>query len=392
MELKARGMKNVKWFLAMCSILSLLVGCSPDNKEISDIDLVMATGIDYDKESNKYVITIYCVLPTSTSTEKTGKQSELVDSAVGDSIMDAARNMRNRVGKSLVWQHNKFFIIGEAAARHSLYDIVDFLTRNRQIRITGHLLVSEGKAEDLLKRKSNISELTSNVLLGIVRNEKEWGKSYSLMIHKVADRYSNPYRGFVLGKIMTSPKTVSSPSSLLLNGGAVINKGKFVDWLDGNDVRVVHWLSEKSKWKNYEFTESLEFKSTKVSYFLRISKREIHSDYVNGKPKLDVQLNFKATLGEMNQYLALSDPVILAQLEQVTSKHLEKIIHDSLKHFQQDLKVDLLGVSEYFIQHHPKEWKKLKKDWDHVYPTMSIPVHVNVEIEKLGMSQIIGGR
>ncbi|MDQ0874663.1 spore germination protein KC [Paenibacillus sp. V4I3] len=383
-------MKNVKRFLAMCSILSLLVGCSPDIKEISDIDLVMATGIDYDKESNKYVFTIYCILPATTSTEKTGKPTELVDSAVGDSIVDAARNLRNRVGKSLVWQHNKFFIVGEAAARHSLYDVVDFLTRNRQIRITGHLLVSEGKAEDLLKRKTNISELTSNVLLGIVRNEKEWGKSYSLMIHKVADRYTNPYRGFVLGRIFASQKSNTSPSSLLLNGGAVINKGKFVDWLDGNEVRVVHWLSEKSKWKNYEFTETLDYKSTKVTCFLRISKREIQSDFIKGKPKLDVQLNFKATLGEINQHLALSDPVIFAQLEQVTSKHLEKIIHDCLTHFQQDLKVDLLGISDHFIQHHPKEWKKLKNEWVHVYPTMSIPVHVDVKIEKLGMTQIIG--
>jgi Ger(x)C family germination protein len=374
----------------MCSILSLLVGCSPDIKEISDIDLVMTTGIDYDKESNKYVFTIYCVLPASTSTEKTGKLTELVDSAVGDSIVDAARNLRNRVGKSLIWQHNKFFIVGEAAARHSLYDVVDFLTRNRQIRITGQLLVSEGKAEDLLKRKSNISELTSNVLLGIVRNEKEWGKSYSLMIHKVADRYTNPYRGFVLGRIISSPKSATSRSSLLLNGGAVFNNGKFVDWLDGDDVRVVHWLSEKSKWKNYEFTETLEYKSTKVTYFLRVSKREIHSVYVNGKPKLDVQLNFKATLGEMNQHLALSDPDIFAQLEEITSKHLEKIIHHSLKHFQQDLKVDLIGISDYFVQNHPNEWKNLKNDWVHVYPKMSIPVHVDVKIEKLGMTQIIG--
>ncbi|MDQ0897910.1 Ger(x)C family spore germination protein [Paenibacillus sp. V4I7] len=383
-------MKNVKWFLALCSFLSLLAGCSPDIKEISDIALVTATGIDYDKESNKYVFTTYCVLPATTSTEKTGKLTEWIISANGDSILDAARNLRNRAGKSLVWQHNKFFIVGEAAARHSLYDVVDFLTRNRQIRISSHLLVSEGKAEDLLNIKSNISELASNVLLGIVRNEKEWGKSYSLMIHKVADLYASPYRGFVLGRLSMSPKSDTSQSSLLLKGGAVINKGKFVDWLDGNDVRVVHWLSEKSQWKNYEFTETLDFKSTKVTCYLRVSEREIHSDYVIGKPKLDILLNFKATLGEMNHHLALNDPVILGQLEQAVSKDLEKLIQASLKHFQEDLKVDLLGFSDYFIKYHPNKWEMLKNEWDDVYPTMSIPVHVVVKIEKLGMTQIIG--
>lgn len=383
-------MKNIKWFLTLCSFLSLLAGCSPDITEISDIALVMATGVDYDKESNKYIFTSYCVLPATTSTEKTGKLSEWVASAKGDSIMDAARNLRNRAGKSLVWQHNKFFIVGEAAARHSLYEFVDFLTRNRQIRITSYLLVSEGKAEDILNVKSDISELASNVLLGIIRNEKEWGKSYNLMIHKVADRYSNPYRGFVLGRLSTSPKSENSPSSLVLKGGAVINKGKFVDWLDGNDVRVVHWLSEKSQWKNYEFTETLDYKSTKVTCYLRVSQREIHSHYVKGRPKLDIQLNLKATLAEINHPLPLSDPDTLGQLEHKISEHVEKRIHDSLKHFQHDLKVDLLGFSDYFIQHHPKEWEELKNEWVDVYPTMTNPVHVVVKIEKLGMSQTIG--
>ncbi|SDN36639.1 germination protein, Ger(x)C family [Paenibacillus sp. yr247] len=383
-------MKNVKWFLTLCSFLSLLAGCSPDIKEISDIALVMATGIDYDKESNKYIFTSYCVLPATTSTEKTGKLSEWVASAQGDSILDAARNLRNRAGKSLIWQHNKLFIVGEAAARYSLYNVVDFLTRNRQIRITSYLLVSDEKAEDILNLKSDISELASNVLLGIIRNEKEWGKSYSLMIQKAADRYSSPYRGFVLGKLSTSPKSENSPSSLVLKGGAVINKGKFVDWLNGNDIRVVHWLSEKSQWKNYEFTETLDYKSTKVTFFFRVAQSEIHSDYVKGKPKLDIQLNLKATLTEINHHLPLSDPDTLSQLEHEVSKRVEKQIHDSLKHFQKDLKVDLLGFSDYFIRHHPKGWEELKNEWDDVYPTISIPVHVDVKIEKLGMTQTIG--
>jgi spore germination protein KC len=380
----------VRWFLILCSMMTWLAGCSPDVQEISDIALVMATGIDYNKDTHKYVFTSYCVLPTTTSMEKTGKLSEWVATATGNSILDAARNLRDRAGKTLVWQHNKFFIVGEAAARNSLYDIVDFLTRNRQFRITSYLIVSEGKAEEKLNVKSEIRELVSNELLGIIRNEKEWGKSFNLIVKDIANRYSSPYRGFVLGRLNTSRRSKNTEKFLFLRGGAVINKGKLVDWLDGDEVRVVHLFSEKSQWKDFEFTETVDFKSTKVTIYFKVADRIIRSNFAQGKPNLDIKLNLKATLGEMNHHLAVSDTNTLMELEQAASKHVERMMDKSLNHFQKGLKVDLLGFSDYFIQYHPKSWEKLKNEWEDVYPTMPIQVHAVVRIEKLGMIQTIG--
>ena len=199
--MKRRRLKNIKIVLIMCSVISLITGCSPDVTEISDIALITAAGIDYNKEKKKYVFTIYSVLPTSTGTEKQGKLSENVLSASGNSILDTAKNLRKRAGKSLIWQHNKFIIIGEDAARQSLYEIIDFLVRNREIRITNYVIVSEGKAADKLNLKAETGDLLSNDLLGKVRNEKEWGKSISQIIQDIANWNSSPYRGFVTGRL-----------------------------------------------------------------------------------------------------------------------------------------------------------------------------------------------
>lgn len=383
-------MKNVKWLLIACSIMSLIAGCSPDVTEISDIALVMATGIDYDKEDDQYIITLNCVLPTTTSMEKAGKQSEWVASATGNSIMEATKNLRSRAGKTLIWQHNKFFIVGEGAARHSFFDIVDFLTRSRQIRITSYLIVSEGKAADKLKVKSETGDLVTNELLGKIRNEKEWGKSINLQIKDIANWNQSPYRGFVTGRLSTAVSQSNSNKVLFLKGGSAFNKGKFIDWLDGDDALVVHLLSKKSQWKNLEFTEVIQTKSLKLSALFHVSKTTIHSSYAHGSPQMNIAVNLNATMSDMQHALNLTSRETIMQLEKAASEYMEKKIRDRLNHFQRGLKADLLGFSDYFIQYHPKSWNKLKNEWENVYPTIPIQIKVVVKMEKLGMSQSKG--
>ncbi|MNL76712.1 hypothetical protein D3C87_2027260 [compost metagenome] len=69
---------------------------------------------------------------------------------------------------------------------------------------------------------------------------------------------------------------------------------------------------------------------------------------------------------------------------------MEKLIQKSLNHLQKDLKVDVLGFSELFKQHHPHEWNRIKNNWHEIYPTIPIQTNVHVAIEKIGLIQNLG--
>ncbi|TFE28593.1 Ger(x)C family spore germination protein [Cohnella luojiensis] len=383
-------MNSIKKLLIAFSLLSLLAGCSPDVREISDTALVMSIGVDYDKENKKYTFTTYCILPAMPGGDKTGKLSEWVASGSGESFLDAAKNLRSRAGKSLIFQHAKFFIVGEEAARYSFYEIVDFLSRNRQIRITSYLIVSEGKAADKLQVKSDSGDLISNELLGKVRNEKEWGKSITMIIRDIVNLFPSQYRGYVTSRLSTAQSKSKPHEILILKGGAVFYKGKFIDWLDGNDTITVHLLSKKSRWKELEIAEVIHFQSLKLSVFYHVSNSVIHSSFVQGTPKMNIDIQLNATMGNMDHNLNLNRREVILQLEQAAARQMAAKIQKSIDHFQKGLKVDVLGFSDRFIQYHPKGWTMLKKDWDAVYPTIPVQVHVSVKIEQLGMIQSMG--
>lgn len=384
------GRTKFKGLIAMISLAVCLSGCSPDMTEISEIAMVMAFGIDYDTESRKYTVTSYSVVPSALSAKDSGKLSEWVISAKGDSILEASKNLRSRSGRILIWQHNKFVLVGETAARRAFFEIVDFLNRNRQIRMTSYLLVSEGKAIDKLNDNVETEDLLSNDLLGKVRNEKEWGKSVSQILQDIANWYPNPYRGFVTGRIGISKLPDGSRDALVLNGGAVIDKGKFKAWLDGERVIAVQLLSDKSKWGMLEFARSFEFQSSQVSLFFRVEHQRIDSRCREGKPEIDIRLTLSATMGEIDHQLPLGNPETIVKLEQAASDEIEKLVRESVAYYQKVLKSDILGFSERFAQYYPDDWEMLQKEWGSVYPVMPVSVHAKVKVEKMGMVKYTG--
>lgn|GEM_PF-2251916 len=387
MEPLKRSRAGFKCLLLLSMLLPFAASCSPDVTEISDLTLIMAVGIDYDPKTSRYTFSTYNVMPSSQSTEQSAKLTGWVVSTSGTSILETARNLRVLVGKQMIWQHNKFVLIGEEAARHSFYGIMDFLMRNRQVRLSSYLIVSEGKASDKLNVRVASGDLLSNDLLGKARNEKEWGKSIMLSIQEIANWYPSSYRGFVTGKIDVESLPAHTQEALSLRGGAVFDKGKFKQWIKGDDVLVVQLLSPKNRWGNMEFVVSIAQEANRATLFFKEVKQSVHTSFRNGKPCVDIALSFSATMGEIDQPVPLDSPAEIQKLELAASRELERMIDKSMAYFQRDVRTDVIGFSELFAQRHPKQWAAAKVNWAEVFPSMPVNVHADVKIDRLGMIQ-----
>ncbi|WP_127493696.1 Ger(x)C family spore germination protein [Paenibacillus glycanilyticus] len=381
--------RGVGFFLVALCLLSI-TGCSPDVNEISDIALVTAAAIDYDVETNKYSFSAFCVMPSNTSQEKASALTQWVSSATGKTPLDAARKMRSRVGKNLIFQHNKFFIISESAAKHSLFEVMDYLSRKREFRLTAYPIIVPGQASDKLKLGTESGDMLSNDLLGQVRNNKLSGQDVALTIKDFVDLFENPTRGFVAGRIMMKTSETNKKEFLTVTGGAVIYKQKFAGWVDGNDVLILNSLSKRKVWKDIEFNDVIHSKNGSVfSALFHEKDLDIHGDIQNGRPKMSVYLKYTASVEDINKDSDVGDASVISQMEQAASSHLEEKINKSLAFFQKNLKIDVLGFSDYYSQYHSKAWKTMQKDWETLYPMIPIQVHVTVLIEKSGMTTYI---
>ncbi|MCM3629103.1 Ger(x)C family spore germination protein [Paenibacillus glycanilyticus] len=387
------SLKNFVRFSLLCLCCMSLAGCSPDVNEISDIALVTATAIDYNADTKKYTFSAFCVMPSNTSQEKSSTLTPWISSASGKTPLDAARKMRSRVGKNLIFQHNKFFIISESAAKLSLYEVMDYLTRKREFRISAYPIIAPGQASDILKLSTESGDMLPNDLLGQVRNNKLSGQIKPLTIKDFVDLFENPNRGFVSGRLKVKSSETSDKKILFLNGGAVIYKQKFAGWLEGNDVWTLNALSGKKYWRNIEFNEVINSNDgLEFSALFHVKESKIQGNIQNGSPRLSIYLKFSASVEDLNEETDVGDSGVTLQMERAASNYLEKSVEKSLKHFQKDLKIDVLGLSDYYLQYHPAAWKLIEKDWESLYPMIPVKVHVAVQFEKYGMSTSIKER
>lgn len=382
--------RNETGILIFCFvILFFITGCSSDVRELNDISLVMTTGIDYDSEQNKYKVTILSIQPKTVGKEENGGHTEWIASATGDSIMDAAKNLRSRAGKRLIWQHNKIIIISKQAANHSFYEIMDFLVRNREMRMTSFLLISDGPAEDKMLVRTETEDLLTNDLLGMIRNEVEWGKSLTFMIKDIINWYTNPHRGFVTGRLITVTLEEKSKKVLALSGASVFQQGKLVGWLTREEAMGVQFLlGNKKKFPDFTITSDYQ-EGVKISTSVKVKKNTIRTSFENGKPKIDITLILTGTIVGISKQIKLQNTEELTELEKKVTQDVKSLIEKALSKTQEELGVDVFGFSDKFNQSNPKEWERIKSKWNQTYKNLPVDLHITLTITKLGMIQVI---
>ena len=80
----------------------------------------------------------------------------------------------------------------------------------------------------------------------------------------------------------------------------------------------------------------------------------------------------------------LTKPETITELEKIANKRVEELAKFAIDKAQKDFQSDIFGFGDVIYRKHPKEWKKLKKNWDETFASMPIHVNADFRIRRLG--------
>jgi spore germination protein KC len=136
--------------LLVLLLLPTLSGCW-DAEEINELGFVLCVAID--KAGDGYEVTAqiakaetYSKTPGGSSNQAANEKPFWVVSATGQTIFEAIRNMAAISPRRIFWAHIKVIIIGEDLARSDIHDLLDFFTRNPELRLRTLIAVTQGEA------------------------------------------------------------------------------------------------------------------------------------------------------------------------------------------------------------------------------------------------------
>ena len=150
--------------LCLLLVISLLSGCL-GREEIDDLAMVMSVGIDKDN-NGKVLVTTQVARPADArgNAGAGGGTGEPIWTAVGEgnTIFEGIRNLARFASRRVYWGHNMVIVMSEEVARDGIVDIIDFFTRNNELRMRTWIVVAEGKANEIISTKTGLEVIPGN--------------------------------------------------------------------------------------------------------------------------------------------------------------------------------------------------------------------------------------
>ena len=375
---------KVKFFIIL--LLSLLISGCYDYREINDLAIVSAIGID--KNENEYKV-IAQIVNTQKSQNK--NSDFIIYSSDDKSIQTAYNKITNEASKKLYVNHLNIIVISEEVAKDGISNILDIISRDSDFRAEVPIIISKTTSEELLKTVTSLTTLNSNSIRDtIINNQKYIGETSEVKFLDFISNYlSRKKDNFLPTFFVNNPTEKSKNFEDLLNtetetkveffSNAVFKNDKLIGYLNDEENIGVNLIQNNAK------TMLINTKCDDENYMsLKITNASSELSY---KDKLKFNLEFKgqALLTELNCDIDLNKEKEIKKLEKKVNKYLKKIFNKTFNNINTDFNSDIFGFQDLIFKKNPKYYNKIKETfYEKEINKIEIKINSNVKITSHG--------
>ncbi|MRX56452.1 Ger(x)C family spore germination protein [Bacillus idriensis] len=376
--------------LVLC--MMLLMGCS-NYRELNEVGLIIAMGIDKSLKNNDgYRVTYQVINPSQISGDTSTGIPVSNYSIEARSLFEAYTMASAIIPRENTVSHLGVIIISEAVARDGLNLMFDGLERGETARTYMPVFIARGStAENVLGVVEPIeSNPTKSIISTSENNQKLYAISKVTPVHEVISALSSEgtdllLTGVKLNKELSSKNQNDNlqdikPTIIEVNGLAIFNKDKLVDWLDGELARTAHLILSEVAITSFPLLCDTDKYITLV---IKKSKSTLQT-VLDPRPTLKVTITLNGDIGETNCNININNIKVLNNLEEKLKKEVQSQVKKTIQ-ISQDAGTDVFGFGNNLSKENPQYWKKHKKEWNKIFTSAEIDVQVNASISDSGL-------
>lgn len=382
-------MKKCMFVLLILSLF--LTGCW-DRRELNELGITLAIGID--KVEDEYQVTAQVVVPSEISAKtSTGRSPVTLFQANGETVYEALRKITKSSPRKIYPGHLRTLVLGEDLAEEGIAESLDFLSRDWELRSDFFVVIAKDMtAGEVLNVTTTIENIPANHMFNTLKtSEAFWAATNGFLLDElIANLTIDGKEPVLTGILVTGEKMGSSkqnvesitPSTQIkYDELAVFKKDKLVGWLTERQSRGYNGIVNEVQKTVTAISCPEKGKATlEIIQFDSKIKGKINK----GKPEVDVNIKVKGNVGEVECQINLNDQETIVKLEKNTENKMEEIFNMTIETVQKQFKSDIFGFGEAIHRSNPKEWKKIKKQWDEEFPELTANVKVDVKIVHTG--------
>ncbi|WP_440969748.1 Ger(x)C family spore germination protein [Peribacillus frigoritolerans] len=381
--------KLLKVFLMLPIIC--LSGCW-SSIELNELAIVTAMGID--KTEDGYLVSVQVLNPSELAGDARSGRTEVVTFRKSEkTIFEALRSLSTDVPRRLYVAHLREVVFGEEMAREGIAKPLDYLSRLKELRSDFYMTVAKGStAYDTLNVQTALEKIPANKVFDSLENsERRWAPTRTVTLDELVSSIVSKGRQAMLtgiyvygdpesGSNVTNAQNISPKSGLRLDYLGVFKKDKLVGWLNRNDSKGVSYITDHVK----STAVNIPCKGEQITVNTTSSKTKIKGKVKNGNPKIDINVTSEGSIGEVECTIDLTKPEKIEELNKRYAKDIKDKIEGSIKTLQEKYQCDIFGFGDEIHRTDPKEWKRLKGNWDQEFANLDVNVTVTAKIRNLG--------
>ncbi|NLL82301.1 MAG: Ger(x)C family spore germination protein [Tissierellia bacterium] len=374
-------MKKATLILLIISMV-LTTGCW-DMLEVDQRIYPYTAGYDLlDKEKEIYNITFS--YPNLTALGKNAVSEDLanIKTIEAENIFEAMHNISTELQYSFYFKHLKAIILSEEVALQEklMRETVDGIFRDFTANKNLEMLLVKGSARQVLEAVKNTARIQA--VEGVLNSMLENLQKSALFTPKKLGEFI-----FDMDICGTSviPIVQAKEDGVEISGGAVFKDYKLVGYITGTQNRDIAYL--RNEIDNFSYTT--KYKGNEITLMLTdiSSKPKLIEATDKIKIKMEVKLEAHIHSYIIGKEYQINTKEILKDIENQIAKEHQAQFKNTIGLFQKEYKADILEIGDYLYKFHPKLWKKVKEDWDKIYPEIEIDFDVEVAIRRRGLTK-----
>lgn len=369
----------------------VLTGCW-DSVEINERHVVLEMAIDKNSDSNetemnnqerRYEVTY--TIPDIAKLSGEDSLSEDVKTAIvtkSTTLATSVDEVELKTQNTITFSHTKALLLGEELLKDQklFTTTLDGLIRNMQIGRGTTILAVKGKAGELTQTQN-----PQNPIIGLYVmkyfNNSERPTSYAKQ-----QTLGNMIKELQETGVTTIPVISSQDENLVIEGAALIQDYKLVDWLSKEQVRGELFVSGRVK----EVPLVVKYKGENLTYQIDEEKTRINfkqDQQNNGAWYAQIELTAQGNITEFisSQQKEIFNEASMKEIGRLIEEEINRQVNESIT-YSKEKNIDMFNIGLEMYRKHPKEWKMYEDTWATTgYKNMPIKLITTVTIHNTGM-------
>lgn len=361
----------------------LLTGCW-DRTEVNDLAFVMASAVDLE-ESGEYRVSVQLPLAGQLGGAKGGGGGSggttpyYIDSETGSTLSEATAKLQKRMAREMFFGHRRVILVGERLARQGLHEVFDSIARNPQSRLTTFLVVTHGKASELLNTEPKMERFSGEAIRELAKSRRITPvtiKDISLMMGGLG---SDPV--IIYMQAAKNQVGKSKSNEAMIDGYAQFREDKLVHVLRDDAIMGLSML--RGNFRKLPMTVP---RSGASPFALVVDSGQLRIKPVFRDDRIIAEVSIEATafLQEDQQFEDSSRTEVLRQLEEAMAGKIKNAVSevmDSMKTYR----TDTIALGKLIHRRYPARWKELRADWRSELARLEYRVEVKANIGNIGL-------